>query len=107
MGNIRRMASASAPYGSRTTIRARHPDGRSAKASDTRTAPAPVVPELTGIPIGDRERERLGAGPVERAHAAQHDPPVAKQAAADQVGDRLRGETRSRHGLRCLTSTAE
>ena len=63
--------------------------------------------ELAGIAVGDRERERLGAGPVQRPDPAQYDLPVAKQAAADQVGDRLRGESRSRHALRCLTSTAE
>ena len=107
MGNIRRMASARAPYGSRTTIRARQPDGSVGQGLGHQDRSRSGLPELTGIPIGDRERERLGAGPVQRADPAQHDLPVAKQAAADQVGDRLRGETRSRHWLRCLTSTAE
>ena len=39
---------------------------------------------------------RLRAGAVQRADRAHHDRPIAKQAATDEVGDRLRGEARRR-----------
>ena len=40
---------------------------------------------------------RLGAGAVQRPDGAHQHGPIAKQAATDEVGDRLRGEASRRH----------
>ncbi len=50
-----------------------------------------------------RQGQRAGPGAVERSDRGDHGPPIAKQAATDQVGDRLRGEPSRRHRLSCRT----
>ncbi len=57
--------------------------------------------ELFGVPGRDGQRHGLRAGGGERAHRPHHDRPIAKQAATDEVGDRLRGKACRGHGLRC------
>ena len=60
-------------------------------------------PEGIGVADRDRERQRLGSSPLERGHRAYRDRPIAKQAATDKVGDRLRGEMARGHALRYRT----
>ncbi len=63
----------------------------------------PGAPERLGVARRDGQRERLGARPVERAHGADRHGPIAKQAATDEIGDRLRGETCRGHVASCPT----
>ena len=50
--------------------------------------------ELVRVPGRDREGERLGPGASRAGAPRGAPPPIAKQAAADQIGDRLRSQTR-------------
>ena len=59
--------------------------------------------EGVGVAGRNRERQRVGPGPLQRGHRAHRDPPIAKQAATDEVGDRLRGEVARGHALRYRT----
>ncbi|HEX6104313.1 MAG TPA: hypothetical protein VFZ26_01935 [Gemmatimonadales bacterium] len=65
-----------------------------------------ALPEFRGIAGRHHERDRIGAAPVERPHPVNRHAPIAKQAATDEVGDRLRGESRRGHVLSCPTGAA-
>jgi hypothetical protein len=60
------------------------------------------APEVSGVPTGGREGESIGTGAVERTDRLNLHAPIAKQAATDQIGDRLRGETGVCHAPSCL-----
>ena len=49
------------------------------------------------VSSGDREGERVWTGPVQWSYRPDMDRPIAKQAATDQIGDRLRGEAPDCH----------
>jgi hypothetical protein len=63
--------------------------------------PGPGRGELGGIAAGDRERKSRRAGPAERPDRVDAYVPVAKQAATDEIGDRLRGKAPSSHAASC------
>ncbi len=48
--------------------------------------------ELRGVAARDGKRQRIRPGAIQWTHPANADPPIAKQAAADQIGDRPRGK---------------
>jgi hypothetical protein len=60
------------------------------------------VSEIMQIAAGHGQRQGIGAGAVEGAHSRNTHITIAKQAATDEVGDRLRGEAGSRHATSCL-----
>ena len=60
------------------------------------------APEVGGVATRRRKGESIGAGTVQRPDTLNAHAPVAKQAATDQIGDRLRGETGVRHAPSCL-----
>ena len=62
--------------------------------SGTSTAPAREARELVGVAGRDGQGQRIRTGARQRPDRAHHDRPITKQAAADEVGDRLRGEAR-------------
>jgi hypothetical protein len=57
--------------------------------------------EVSGIAGGYRQGQCLGTGPIQRPDRFDSHIPVAKQAATDKVGDRLRGKASSRHATSC------
>ena len=63
--------------------------------------PALVASEVAGVSTGDSERQSLGSGTIEGSNRLDPHCSVAKQAATDQVGDRLRGKASSRHATSC------
>ena len=57
--------------------------------------------QIGGIPAGNRKGESIRAGPAQRSDRLDTHITVAKQAATDKVGDRLRGKAASRHATSC------
>jgi hypothetical protein len=66
----------------------------------------PGVVQIGYVAAGDGERERIRPGAVQGTYDAEPNPPIAKQAATDQVGDRLRGKAPGRHVTSCPLSAA-
>jgi hypothetical protein len=62
----------------------------------------PRVPEIIEVAARHGQRQCVGAGQVERSHRRDAYLSIAKQAATDEVGDRLRGETARCHATSCL-----
>ncbi len=60
------------------------------------------APEVSSVATRCGKGESIGAGTVQRPDTLNAHTPIAKQAATDEIGDRLRGETRVRHAPSCL-----
>ena len=87
-------------------VRARRP-GRAGPRRLARAPRAPARPPRARRGgrrrSGARPRGTAASGPAGRSGADRpdHHRPIAKQAATDEIGDRLRGEACLGHGLRC------
>jgi hypothetical protein len=57
--------------------------------------------EIGGVSGGNCEGKGLGTGSAERPDRVDANIPVTKQAATDEIGNRLRGKTTSRHATSC------
>ncbi len=59
-------------------------------------------PEIRCISRRYGKGERVRPGLIQRTNGVNANRPIAKQAATDEVGDRLRGETAGCHATSCL-----
>jgi len=57
--------------------------------------------EVRSVSARDSKGESVRAGPAQRPDGFDANIPVAKQAATDQFGDRLRGKAATRHAPSC------
>ncbi len=64
--------------------------------------PGPRAVELGRVATRDGEGQGVGSGAVQWAHSMDPYRPIAKQAATDQIGDRLRGKAPDCHVVSCL-----
>jgi hypothetical protein len=64
--------------------------------------PSPRAVELGRVATRDGEGQGVGPGAVQWAHSMDPYRPIAKQAATDQIGDRLRGKAPDCHVVSCL-----
>ena len=58
------------------------------------------APKVGEISLGDEKGQRIRPGAIERSQSLELHPPIAEQAATDQLGDRLRGEAMGGHRSR-------
>ena len=63
--------------------------------------PGAGIVEVRGVAAGNSKGEGVRSGATQGPHRREADLPIAKQAATDQVGDRLRGKAAGCHATSC------